>query len=79
MALLRQCIQQSRPGKQGVVARGEHAGENNGVDDAAGSLGACHLEDDGEGGSARVLFVEVRVVVGDVEADEEDGEDTKGC
>lgn len=77
--LLGEGVQQPRAGKEGVVAGGEHAGEDDGVDDAAGGLGAGHLEDDGEGRGAGVFLVEVRVVVGYVEADDEDGEDTALC
>lgn len=79
MVLLGEGVQEPRAGEEGVVARGEHAGEDDGVDDAAGGLGAGHLEDDGEGRGAGVFLVEVWVVVGYVKADEEDGEDTGKC
>lgn len=71
------CVQQSCSCKEGVISGREHTRENDGVDDASCRLCARHLEDDGEGGCVGLLGVEVRVRVGDVEADEEDGEDVE--
>lgn len=77
VALHGQRVEQSRSGEQSVVTGRQDTGQDDGIDDAAGSLGAGHLENNGKGRGARGLGVETGVVVGDVEADEEHGEDTK--
>lgn len=59
-----------------MVAGRQDTGQDDGVDDTAGGLGSGHLENEGKGRSACVLRVEAGVVVGDVEADEENREDT---
>lgn len=76
MALHGERVEQPHAGKERVVAGGEHAGEDDGVDDTAGGVGACHFEDDGEGRGAAAFGAQAGVVVGDVETDEKDREDT---
>jgi hypothetical protein len=77
VALHGQSVQQSCSSKQSVVTGRQNTSQDDGVDNTAGSLGAGHLENKGKGRSAGVLGVEAGVVVGDVEADEENREDTK--
>lgn len=74
-----QSVQQSRSGEQRVVSGRQDTGQNDGVDDTACSFGSSHLEDNGKGRGTCFLGVEVGVVVGDIEANEEDGEDTGTC
>lgn len=62
-----------------MVSGRQDTGQNDSVDDTACSLGSSHLEDNGKGRGACLLGVEVRVVVGDIETNEEDGEDTGTC
>lgn len=76
MALHGQRVHQSCSGEQGVVASRQNTGQDDGVDNTAGGLGSGHLEDESKGRSACVLGVEAGVVVGDVEADEKNREDT---
>lgn len=78
MALHGKSVQQSCPGEERMVTRRQYARHDDGVDEASRDVGADHLEDDGEGRGAGVFGVEVRVVVRDVQADEEDGEDAGG-
>lgn len=79
VALHGQRVEQPCSGEQRVVAGRQDASENDGIDDTARSLGPGHLEDNGEGRGACCLGVEVGVVVGDIEANEEDREDTERC
>lgn len=55
-----------------MIAGRDDAGHDDGVDDTAGCVGARHLENDGERGRLDFFGVEAWVVVGDVEANEED-------
>ena len=58
-----------------MIAGADDAGHDDGVDERARGLGADHLEDQGEGGHSGGFGGEAWVVVGDVQADEEHGED----
>lgn len=75
MALDAERVEQPGACKEGVVAGREDTGENDGVDDAAGGVGAGHLKDNGKWRGGGLLAAEVGIGVRDVEADEEDGKD----
>lgn len=60
-----------------MVARTEDGGHDHGVDEGAGDVGADHLEDEREGRGGGVFVGEVGGRVGDVKADEEDGDDVE--
>lgn len=76
MALHSQRVQQSCSGEQGVVSSRQNTGQDDGVDNTAGSLCSGHLENKSKGRGACVFGIEAGVVVGDVEADEKNREDT---
>lgn len=67
-----ECVEQSRPGKQGMVAGGQDACQNYRVDHTPCSMGTGHLENNGERRGSGLLGIEVWVVVGDVETDDDD-------
>lgn len=69
--------EQPGPGEEGMVAGGDYAREDDGVDEGARDLGPGHCECDGEGRGVRGLCVEIGVVVGDVEADHKRGQDVE--
>lgn len=60
-----------------MVSGADDAGHDNGVDEGARGLGAGHLEDQGEGGDGGATCGKARGVVGQVQADEEHGEDVE--
>jgi hypothetical protein len=60
-----------------VVAGRDDTGHDYCIDEASGSFGACHLEDDGKGRGRSFLGGKALGVVGDVEANQEDREDVK--
>ena len=77
MSLHGQGVKEASAGEKGVVAGGKNASHDHCVDDAACSVCAGHLEDDGEGRGARVFTVEVWVGIRNVEADQEDRQDVE--
>lgn len=76
MAFHCQRIQQSHSGKEGVIARRQNRGKDNGIDDASSSVRARHFKDNREGGRAGFLGAEIGVVVWHIQTNEENREDT---
>lgn len=71
----------ARAGEEGRVGDGEDGDEDHGVHDGVEAGDARVLDRDDEGGGGWVVFAaeEARVVVGDEEADNEDGYDVELC
>lgn len=77
MAVDGEGVEETRAGEEGVVACAENGGHDHSIDERARDLGPNHLEDDGKGRGSRVLGGEAGGGVGDVEPDEEDGDDVE--
>lgn len=70
-------VEQTGAGEEGVVGGGDDAGHEHGVDEAAGDGAAGLHEDDGKRAGGGVALGEARVVVGHVEADNDDRHDVE--
>lgn len=77
MPVDREGVEETRAGEERVVARAEDRGHDHGVNKRACDLGADHLEHEGEGRGGGFLGGEAGGGVGDVQADEEDGDDVE--
>src|SRR3569833_2558767 len=77
MPFHRECIQQSCTRKQGMIASREHARQNNGIDDAPGSIGARHLEHYCERRDGSAAGAQAGIGIRHIETDEQDGKHTK--
>lgn len=69
----RQAVQQPRPGKQSMISRGNGAGHDNGVDKAARDGTSGLNEDDRERARTSRSPGQVGIIVGHVQANDEDG------
>ena len=71
----RECVQKPDAREERVVTGRQNRSEDHGVHDAPGGLCARHFEDEREGRRFNRAVVERGIVVGNVEADDQGGED----